>query len=65
MPLYEKVQFLWGRKNLPCYVFHQKNTQNHAVTFALLAVERKQTPWNSNIIKHLMGEIPKNYKWMH
>ncbi len=39
---------------------------NAAVTFARLAVQGKNVPWNSNIIERLMGEISKRckHKWM-
>lgn len=39
---------------------------NACVTFARLAVEGIQIPWNSNIIERLMGEISKRckHKWM-
>jgi transposase-like protein len=51
-------------KELKCFhpaSFIRKHT-NHAVTFALLAVEGRQIPWNSNIIERLMGEIPEKNK---
>ena len=36
------------------------------MTFAILTVEGKSIPWNSNIIERLMGEIQKRckHKWM-
>jgi hypothetical protein len=39
---------------------------NTVVTFAILTVEGKSIPWNSNIIERLMGEIQKRckHKWM-
>jgi transposase-like protein len=43
-----------------------KKHSNHIVTFAILAKEEKNIPWNSNIIERLMGEIQKRckHKWM-
>jgi hypothetical protein len=43
-----------------------KKHSNHIVTFAILTLEGKNIPWNSNIIERLMGEIQKRckHKWM-
>jgi len=43
-----------------------KKYSNHVVTYAILLVEGKHIPWNSNIIERLMGEIQKRckHKWM-
>jgi hypothetical protein len=43
-----------------------KKHSNQVVTFAILATEGKDIPWNSNIIERLMGEIQKRckHKWM-
>lgn len=39
---------------------------NTLVTFAVLAVQGRKVPWNSNLIERLMGEIAKRtkHKWM-
>jgi len=43
-----------------------KKHSNNVVTFAILTIEGKNIPWNSNIIERLMGEIQKRckHKWM-
>ena len=43
-----------------------KKHSNYVVTFAMLTIEGKNIPWNSNIIERLMGEIQKRckHKWM-
>jgi hypothetical protein len=43
-----------------------KKYSNHVVTFAMLTIEGKDIPWNSNIIERLTGEIQKRckHKWM-
>jgi len=43
-----------------------RDYSNSMVTFAKLAVEGIEIPWNSNVIERLMGEISKRikHKWM-
>jgi hypothetical protein len=43
-----------------------RDYSNYIVTFARLALEGKNIPWNSNIIERLMAEISKRakHKWM-
>jgi len=43
-----------------------KTYSNYAVTYAMLTLESKNIPWNSNIIERLMGEVSKRckHKWM-
>lgn len=39
---------------------------NYCVTFARLAIDGREIPWNSNVVERLMGEISKRckHKWM-
>lgn len=39
---------------------------NHCVTFARLAIDGREIPWNSNVVERSMGEVSKRckHKWM-
>jgi transposase-like protein len=44
-----------------------RNSGNHLLTFAYLALKGQHIPWNNNLIERVMGEVAKRCKnkWMH